>query len=404
MRPVEALGEQIEDLWRKVSYSEEAFGEIAANALASFEGSADFFRDVTAWGLGDHSIPFQFDVEATFGQPPICIYVNPLQTFYIQALVWLDSTTAVHQHGFCGAFKVVAGQSMHVRYSFDETDRVNSRMVFGSIKYLGAEVLSLGDVRKIERGNSFIHSAFHLERPSITLVVRTPGDATTGPQYNYLRPWLAIDSFYESPRLQRNLQILTAIKDVDRARYVDTLASLIEKADVYTTYRYVRHCYESAPAAADRARITTLVRTIHGERGEKLVVCLDEVARDGFLIDKRKILRDPDHRFFVALLLNVPSRAGILELIQRRYPGDPIDHVARWIDELSNGDDALLSPLDESTRYVLKSMVRGSTLEHVVEDLHREYEAEEVIAQLDTIKQLYDQLRASSAFRPVLRA
>src|SRR5687768_5382552 len=91
MDRIEDLGKAVDQRWRKVNYSESAFSEIAATALAELECAPGFFREVTAWGLEDRSIPFQVDIEAMFGQPPICIYVNPLQTFYIQALVWLDS-------------------------------------------------------------------------------------------------------------------------------------------------------------------------------------------------------------------------------------------------------------------------------------------------------------------------
>ncbi len=403
MKRIEELGSAVDDRWRRLNYSEDAFSDIAATALATFESSPSFFREVTEWGLGNHCLPFQVDIEGMFGQPPICIYVNPLQTFYIQALVWLDSTTSVHQHGFCGAFKVVEGQSVHTRYAFEATTRVNARMMFGNIDYIDGEVLSLGEVRRIERGDSFIHSVFHLDRPSVTLVVRTFGDTTTGPQFDYLRPWLAVDSFYKSPRLQRNLQIFTAIKEVDRSRYVATLTELIPVTDLFTTYRYVRHFFESTPSDDERSRIDSVVRSAHGELGDKLLESLEHAAQEGFLISKRKQLRDPDHRFFVALLLNVPERDAILRLVESRYPGDPVERVTSWIQELCNDENGMLSPLDESTLYVLKSMVRGSSLDRVVRDLHEEYDAEDVNTQLDDIKELYDRLRTSH-FRPVLGA
>ena len=152
-----------------------------------------------------------------------------------------------------------------------------------------------------------------------------------------MRPWLAVDPFYKAPRLERNLQISNAIKEVDRPRYVDTLARLIPATDLYTTYRYMRQYYECPTRNDERAGLAALVRTAHGERGDRLIACLEQVAHDGFLIDKRKQLRDRDHRFFVALLLNVPDRDTILRLIQSRYPGDPVEHVVRWIGELCDG-------------------------------------------------------------------
>lgn len=404
MKWIEALGERLERRWRAVGYAEAAFGELATEALGAVECPPDIFREVTAWGLEDRVLPQQIDVDAMFGQPPICLYVNPLQTFYIQALVWLDSTTSVHQHAFSGAFKVVEGQSVHARHSFRPIDPVNSRMIFGHVDYLDAEVLQVGDVRTIERGSAFIHSVFHLDRPSITLVARTFGDTTTGPQYDYLRPCLAVDTFYKSPRLQRNLQILRAIEEVDRPRYVDTLAGLIPTTDLYTTYRYLRQYYETPTRNDERARLAALVRSAHAERGDQLVACLEQVAHDGFLIDKRKQLRDRDHRFFVALLLNVPDRDAILRLIGSRYPGDPVAHVVRWIGELCEGESAPLLKLGDSTLVALKTMARGSTLAHVVDAFRERYDDETVRAQLDDIAGLCETLRTSSHFKPLLQA
>jgi hypothetical protein len=90
--------------------------------------------------------------------------------------------------------------------------------------------------------------------------------------------------------------------------------------------------------------------------------------------------------------------------IQSRYPGDPVAHVVRWIDELCEGDAAPLLPLTESTLYALKSMVRASTLDHVLRDFREQYDDESVLEQADLIKGLYDTLRTSSHFKPVFLA
>ena len=401
MKWIEELGQRIDKRWLAASYSEDALCEIAAEALATTECSPEFFREVTAWGLGNHVLPVQTDIEGMFGQPPLVVYVNPMQTFYIQALVWLDSTTSVHQHGFSGAFKVVEGQSVHARYAFTPSDPVSSRMVFGALAYRDAEVLVRGDVRAIEHGTKLIHSVFHLDRPSVTLVVRTFGDGGKGPQYDYLRPWLAVDPYYKSPRLQRNLQILAAIREVDRPRYIETLVQMIPTTDLYTSYRYLHQYYETSARPDERATVAALVRATHRERGDKLVACLDNVLHDGFLIAKRKQLHDPDHRFFIALLLNVPDRDSILRLVGARYPGDPVEHVVRWIAELCDGTTAPLLPLSESTLHALKSMARGSTLEGVVSDFRERYDDAGVLAQVDRIAALYDLLRTSSHFKPI---
>ena len=97
--------------------------------------------------------------------------------FYIDVLFWLDGTTNIHQHGFWGAFQVLAGSSVHCRFGFDLAEEINHRLRIGKLRLLETELLGLGAIRKILGGELFIHSLFHLDRPSVSIVIRCP--ATT---------------------------------------------------------------------------------------------------------------------------------------------------------------------------------------------------------------------------------
>ena len=44
----------------------------------------------------------------------------------------------------------------------------------------------------------------------------------------------------------------------------------------------------------------------------------------------------PEHRFFLALLMNAPTREDLLTLVKRRYPKPaPVETVMRWAQELA---------------------------------------------------------------------
>jgi hypothetical protein len=53
------------------------------------------------------------------------------------------------------------------------------------------------------------------------------------------------------------------------------------------------------------------------------------------LVEFRSALTDPEHRFFLALLLNVPTSADIRTLVSQRFPGPPADKILQWAEELT---------------------------------------------------------------------
>jgi hypothetical protein len=56
---------------------------------------------------------------------------------------------------------------------------------------------------------------------------------------------------------------------------------------------------------------------------------------------------EPEHRFFLALLMNAPTRADLLALVAQRFPKkSPLDIMTRWAEELTEVSDAGLTILD----------------------------------------------------------
>jgi len=169
MRAIQELGDSVARAWLAADYADEAFPEIASHALRESELLRGSESQLSEWFLTDTCLPDQQFRE--FGQPALTLYRG--HKFYIELLYWLDSTTAIHQHSFAGAFGVFKGSSLHTQYDF-HCDRVlSSELIVGDLIFRSSNLLTQGDVREIHPGKEFIHSLFHLERPSITLVVRT---------------------------------------------------------------------------------------------------------------------------------------------------------------------------------------------------------------------------------------
>lgn len=197
------LGEQIEDVWRERNYNEEDFPLLAADALRR----ADLPSKISAWeviesALRETELPPQKDVAGNFGDPPITLFVAP--RFYIDVYFWLEGTTAIHQHSFCGAFQVLMGSSIHSWYEFAAHERINSFVETGEMSLKLCELLEIGDVKEIRAGRQYIHGLFHLDQPSATITVRTEKSPLFLPQYSYHKPFLAIDPFFRTKRLSRS--------------------------------------------------------------------------------------------------------------------------------------------------------------------------------------------------------
>src|SRR5687768_888429 len=118
MELIEQLGREVEAAWRKQNFNEDQLPAIAGEALRKADITSRLSAwDVIEWAFGEAELPPQRDPHASFGDPPITVFVGP--RFYIDVYFWLEGTTAVHQHTFCGAFQVLMGSSIHSWYEFE---------------------------------------------------------------------------------------------------------------------------------------------------------------------------------------------------------------------------------------------------------------------------------------------
>jgi len=277
----------------------------------------------------------QEDPRSIFGSPPLTLWRS--REFFVSALFWFDGTTSVHQHAFSGAFRVLVGGSIHAPYKFSLGEEVTHRLILGDLQLDGPELLRVGDVRAIEPGNQFIHGLFHLERPSVTLVVRTYGQPMHEPQYNYLRPGVGYDAFYRDDQLERRFQSVLALADLDPEMGVEAACELMEAEDLWVGYLLARKWFAKVDRGEGLQRLLDALAKRHGQVTAPLLGAFDHQRRLLSIITRRKLLTDPEHRLFLALLLNLPDRASIDKVLAQRFPGeDPGELLARWVTELAS--------------------------------------------------------------------
>lgn len=412
------LGNEIENLWRNKNYNEELFPAIAADALKRADLPAKVSAwEVVEWALQQAELPKQKDVHARFADPPITLYSAP--RFYIDVYFWLDATTAIHQHGFCGAFQVLLGSSIHSWYEFERREAVNSFTETGNMNLKLCELLEVGDVQEIWAGRQYIHSLFHLDQPSVTIVVRTEKSPLFLPQFSYHKPYFAVDPFFEDDTTIKKLQIITALLRSRHAEADTMISELLESSDFQTSFSILSRVHGNVqsnqleklfdlPAPEERfKKFLEIVRNRHGEKGEIFTKVFEHREMQNDIVRKRSYVTDAEHRFFFALLLNVESREQIFSLVKQRFPAsDPLEKVLDWVFDLSrtrvvgaNTPNALGVPdFDELEMFILENLLKDKT----GEEIKKAYSEENPNSEPAAVTEAIAKVRNVVIFRPLL--
>lgn len=348
MKLFQELGMLVEHKWRESGYEHALFPEIAAQALREIDVvSRTDPWEIIRWVHSTSSLPPQQDREGRFGDPPITLFCGP--GFYIDAYYWLDGTTSIHQHGFCGAFQVLHGSSVHCHYRFEMEREINPHFLVGRIRLQEVSLLCKRDIRKILSGREFIHSLFHLERPSATIVIRSH-DAPRDPiQYNYLKPSLAVDPLQEDDSLSKKIQTVSLLLSMKHPEADSFIKKLLEESDFQTTHavldvafgflggNQLEKLFQLSKSSDRFQEMLETARARHQAMADLLPAVFEAQQCQREIIRRRRMVEGEGHRFFLALLLNVPDRVMVLDLIKQKFPGsDPVEIALAWIKELTS--------------------------------------------------------------------
>ncbi len=349
------LGDLIDQRWTALGRRPGLLAGVATEGLGEVPVpdtlTPEVILGLLAAGTG---LPGQCPSSDRFGQPPAVMYRS--DNFQVQAMTWMEGTTAIHQHGFDGAFRVLRGSSLHVRYSFDGGETLADRhLAAGRLVMLDPEVLWAGDVRPIVAGPEFIHALFHLERPSVTIVVRNGSSDLTCPQYEYRLPGLGVDALDVDDRLRMRMRGLHSLYRLDRRQALAVAHDVVGGQDLWTAFRV---CDEWAYTYGESSDLEALMEQLgrrHALLGELLGPMYGEEVRRTHLLARRGLMRESGHRLFLALVINLPDRRSIHHAMQQLFPGeDPNRLILRWVEELSSsqyrGISGLILGSDELAR------------------------------------------------------
>ncbi|MEO7162849.1 MAG: hypothetical protein ABI041_08015 [Bdellovibrionia bacterium] len=319
IKTVEALGKKIDDAWQKQSYRRAVFPDIAAKELSHFKCHEQFqLEDFLLW-VGRRNGCLPQPLESSFGDPPILLF-DRNSGFYIEALIWWFTPVVVHDHSFQGAWQVISGLTLHDIYNFEKTISHNSILNFGKIEHIKTELLPVGFIRPITAGPSFIHRTVHLQKPTVSLVVRTAFDTTHPQQFNYYKDNIALrsHSFHGAfnARINKIASLLTEMKSNKKFEFFQ---QYIKYAPVPEVIDFLIMNYDCAFGIDG---IKALISKTHWKDEpwtEMLVRSIDSYLTSYFLRDFTNV-HDHDQRLLLSMLTSGMSRTYFMKLFPKFFP------------------------------------------------------------------------------------
>jgi len=257
-------------------------------------------------------------------------------------------------------------------------------------------------VRPIHSGDRLIHQLFHLEAPSVTIVVRTFVDRHHLPQYKYLLPGLAVDPDDRDSTRARRLVLLGAMAKGQIEGLREFSIKLIESCDPETAFSVFSFLTARKVDGALLDELVHLARRRHGDIAELFRRVCEEERRTRIVTNLRAKVSDPKARFLLALLMLMPDRDSILETIQLEFPNcEPLAAIDTCIEPMS-GQETIGFDFSPMNKLIFHGLVEGWSAETLLQRLEAKFGSDAIDQQRDRLLQHASKLAGSPLFSPLL--
>jgi len=325
------IGNRILECWRQHSFDERMLPSIASNILSDGHLESLDPKLLVAEFIQQSAFD-SMQTMVAFSDLALNVFRHP--RFFIEVLYWTTGTTTIHEHSFSGAFYVWHGQSLNVEYTFQEQKCLNSRFKIGDLKIRKVERLRKGTIKPIRSGSNLIHAVFHLECPSVTVVIRTYQNPDSLPQLEYRHPHIAIDATQIDPAVVKCIQAINIGSQCPHWRNDETISYFFKNASIDDVYRVYRSLDLSGFPEVLGEEIKNEI--FSKKYGNKILRSIEREKIVRHIVGLRSKVTDEGLRMFLALLANIQGKNEILNFIEREYStSTPELVVAEWILSLS---------------------------------------------------------------------
>lgn len=166
---VNQMGEEISSKFKGL----DGFAELAHEMLQKYKPEEKFNLDeVLEFSKTQKALEMKFYKNNEFGEYPITLYRN--EDFLIDIYVWSELDADTHDHNFVGAFGQLQGRSMEVYYDYTDIKKTeHEHLETGLLTINDKKVLNPGDKSPIYLYEKFIHKVWHLDKPTVTICVKS---------------------------------------------------------------------------------------------------------------------------------------------------------------------------------------------------------------------------------------
>jgi hypothetical protein len=401
-RYISDVGIAIQRKWKQANFNEGSFAEIACNALSSMRVTQHIgVAELVDWIAKAKTIPYQPRVDDGFGQPCVTMYWD--ERVRVDLLFWHSASIGIHSHTFSGAFAVLHGDAVECCYKYQISDEISSHIMLGSTSVADVKCLSPGDVRLIYPGTRLIHTLFHLGRPSVSLVARTTGDLSTGHEYSFFPPGVAITTRPATALQCKQLQLLSMLHETGAAVLQRTVLTLLRESDLHTAFLLLMELGSREQPARCYEQALALACEVHGDRARLFGPAVEEQLRRSRIGQLSRSIFDDDLRFFLVLLCSLPDYPSIAAAVSSRFPDrDGLQLVANWAVSLAERG-ALGVECDLIVESVIRCCVGGAAVSRVRDRLGCMLGPEQVASQLVPLQQVYEHVISHPLLSPIFR-
>jgi len=212
------LAARIDSEWKPAGSRVSAFPAIAARALSDAQPHRQYdLASLAEWTLSQRSFPQACNPFGPQGPPAFTIWSDG--RFFANIYAYATPEVVIHDHDFAGAFVNLSGTTIHATYEFADAERIVPAVHVGELAVHDVEVVRPGDVRRIDPGRRFIHQVWHVDQPTVVLVIRTgPRSAPSRRQFQYLRAGIATEVFRDDAM---------SVRGPERFRYTRKMAECL---------------------------------------------------------------------------------------------------------------------------------------------------------------------------------
>jgi hypothetical protein len=189
------LAARIDREWKAAGSKVAAFPAIAARVLEEAQPHREYdLGSLAEWTLSQRTFPSACNPFGPLGPPAFTIWSDG--RFFANVYAYTTPEVVIHDHDFAGAFINLSGTTIHATYEFPDAERIAPEVHVGELAVRDVEVVRQGDVRRIDPGRRFIHQVWHVDQPTVVLVIRTgPLPAPARRQFQYLHAGFATEVF-----------------------------------------------------------------------------------------------------------------------------------------------------------------------------------------------------------------